>query len=130
MCFGLIEAQQSNNLSPWAVMLILAYPFTDLIFSVLRRRFITGGDAMQPDAEHLHHVIYKRFETLNFRRDRARHFLTIVFLTIFNFPYIASAGYFSNNTLALISIFIVYILSYLLIYFSLSPRFLISDEKK
>ena len=36
VCFGLIEAQQSNNLSPWAVMLILAYPFTDLIFSVLR----------------------------------------------------------------------------------------------
>ena len=130
VCFGLIEAQQSNNLSPWAVMLILAYPFTDLIFSVLRRKFITGGDAMQPDAEHLHHVIYMRFETLNFRHDRARHFLTIVFLTIFNFPYIASAVYFSDNTPALLSIFIVYILSYLLIYFSLSPRFLISNDKK
>jgi UDP-N-acetylmuramyl pentapeptide phosphotransferase/UDP-N-acetylglucosamine-1-phosphate transferase len=130
VCFGLIEAQQSNNLSPWAVMLILAYPFTDLIFSVLRRRFITGGDAMQPDAEHLHHVIYKRFETIQFRHDRARHFFTIVFLTIFNFPYIASAVYFSDNTAALISIFIVYVLSYLLIYFSLSPRFLLSNDKK
>ena len=130
VCFGLIEAQQSNNLSPWAVMLILAYPFTDLIFSVVRRRFITGGDAMQPDAEHLHHVIYKRFETLNFRHDRARHFLTIVFLTIFNFPYIASGVYFASNTPALMSIFVVYILSYLLIYFSLSPRFLLRDEKK
>ena len=130
VCFGLIEAQQSNNLSPWAVMLILAYPFTDLIFSVLRRRFITGGDAMQPDAEHLHHVIYKRFEPLKFRHDRARHLFTIVFLTIFNFPYIASAVYFANNTPALMSIFVVYIFSYLLIYFSLSPRFLLRDEKK
>ena len=85
---------------------------------------------MQPDAEHLHHVIYQRFETLRFRHDRARHFLTIVFLTIFNFPYIASGVYFANNTPALMSIFVVYILSYLLIYFSLSPRFLLRDEKK
>ena len=130
VCFGLIDAQQSNNLSPWSVMLILAYPFTDLIFSILRRRFITGGDAMQPDAEHLHHVIYQRFGTLKFRHNRARHFLTIVFLTIFNFPYIASGVYFANSTPALISIFVVYILSYLLIYFSLSPRFLLRDEKK
>jgi len=129
VCYGLIEAQQSNNLSPWAVMLILVYPFTDLIFSVLRRRFITGGDAMHPDAEHLHHVIYQRFETLRFRHDRARHFFTVVFLTIFNFPYIASGVYFANNTPALISIFVVYILSYLLIYFSLSPRFLLKDKK-
>ena len=130
VCFGLIEAQQSNNLSPWAVMLILAYPFTDLIFSILRRRFITGGNAMQPDAEHLHHVIYKRFEPLKFRHDRARHFFTILFLTIFNFPYIASGVYFANNTAALMSIFVAYIFSYLLIYFSLSPRFLLRDEKK
>ena len=128
VCFGLIEAQQSNNLSPWAVMLILVYPFTDLIFSVLRRRFITGGDTMQPDAEHLHHVVYQRFETLKFRHDRVRHFCTIFFLTIFNFPYIASAVYFANNTLALMSIFIAYIVSYLLIYFSLNPRFLLRNE--
>ena len=130
VCYALIDAQQDNDFSPWAVMLMLAYPFTDLIFSVVRRKFITGGDAMQPDAEHLHHVIYKRFKKLNFRHDRARHLLTVVFLTIFNFPYIASAVYFADNTPALVSIFIVYILSYLLIYFSLSPRFLISNDKK
>ena len=130
VCVALISAQQSNNFSPWSVMLILAYPFTDLLFSVLRRRFITGGDVLQPDAEHLHHIIYKRFKKINFKNDRARHFFTIIFLTIFNFPYIASAVYFANNTPALMIIFMVYILSYFLIYFALSPRFLLKDEKK
>lgn len=129
VCIALIFAQQQNDLSPWSVMLILSYPFTDLLFSVLRRKMITGGDALQPDAEHLHHVVYKRFKKINFKKDRARHFFTIVFLTIFNFPYIASAVYFANNTLALMSIFAVYVLSYLLIYFALSPRFLLRDEK-
>ncbi len=130
VCVALISAQQANNFSPWSVMLILAYPFTDLLFSVFRRKFVTGGDLMQPDAEHLHHVIYKRFKKLKFKHDRARHFFTIIFLTILNFPYIASAIYFAENTIALMIIFIVYILSYLLIYFALSPRFLLRDEKK
>tara|TARA_Y200000002_G_C22686987_1_gene666331 strand:- start:1199 stop:2284 length:1086 start_codon:yes stop_codon:yes gene_type:complete len=129
VCFALISAQQSNNLSPWSVMLIFSYPFMDLIFSVFRRRFITGGNVLQPDAEHLHHIIYKRFKKLKFKHDRARHFFTVIFLTIFNFPYIASAIYFANNTMALVIIFIVYILSYLLIYFALSPRFLLRNEQ-
>ena len=59
-------------------------------------------NAMQPDAEHLHHVIYMRFETLKFRHDRARHFfinsLMYFYFTIFNFPYIAKTVYFSDNT--------------------------------
>ena len=110
-------------------MLIFSYPFMDLIFSVFRRRFITGGNVLQPDAEHLHHIIYKRFKKLKFKHDRARHFFTVIFLTIFNFPYIASAIYFANNTIALVIIFIVYILSYLSIYFALSPRFLLRNEQ-
>tara|TARA_Y100001935_G_C17305022_1_gene511743 strand:+ start:1956 stop:3041 length:1086 start_codon:yes stop_codon:yes gene_type:complete len=129
VCFALISAQQMNNFSPWSVMLILSYPFTDLIFSVLRRRFITGGDAMQPDAEHLHHVIYKRLKKLNFKDDRLRHLFVIIFISILNFPYIMSAIYFANNTAALISIFVLYVTSYLMIYFSLSPRFLLRNEK-
>ena len=66
VCWGLIYAHLENGNSPWAVMCILAYPFTDLAFSVIRRKFVTGGDAMQPDAEHLHHVIYKRMKKLKF----------------------------------------------------------------
>lgn len=128
-CCALIFVQQTNNLSPWSVMLILAYPFTDLLVSVLRRRFITGGDALEPDAEHLHHVIYKRLKKIKFKHDALRHILTIVFLTIFNYPYIGAAIYFADNTEALVSILIVYILSYFLIYFALSPRFLLKNEK-
>ena len=130
VCIALIMAQQQNGFSPWSVMLILSYPFTDLLFSVLRRKMITGGDAMQPDAEHLHHVVYKRFKKIKFKKERTRHFFTIIFISIFNFPYIASAVYFANNTPALMIIFTVYVLSYLLIYFALSPRFLLKDEKK
>jgi len=124
VCWGLIYAHLENGNSPWAVMCLLAYPFTDLVFSVVRRKFVTGGDAMQPDAEHLHHVIYKRMKKLKFRHERARHFFTVIFITLFNLPYLCATMYFSKNTPALVAIFATYIFSYFLIYFSLNPRFL------
>ena len=129
VCWGLIYAHLENGNSPWAVMCVLAYPFTDLAFSVIRRKFVTGGDAMQPDAEHLHHVIYKRMKKLNFRHERARHFFAVIFITLFNLPYLCATMYFAENTPALMAIFATYIFSYLLIYFALSPRFLMSNGK-
>ena len=129
VCWGLIYAHLENGNSPWAVMCLLAYPFTDLAFSVIRRKFVTGGDAMQPDAEHLHHVIYKRMKKLSFRHERAKHFFTVVFITLFNLPYLCATMYFSENTPALVAVFGAYIFSYLLIYFSLNPRFLMSNGK-
>ena len=129
VCWGLIYAHLENGNSPWAVMCVLAYPFTDLAFSVIRRKFVTGGDAMQPDAEHLHHVIYKRMKKLKFRHERARHFFTVIFITLFNLPYLCATMYFDENTPALMAIFATYIFSYLLIYFALSPRFLMSNGK-
>ena len=128
-CFGLIYAHLENNSSPWVVMCLLAYPFTDLLFSVIRKKFIIGAKAMQPDAEHLHHVIFQRLKKLKFKHQRAKHFFTVIFITLFNLPYLCLSLYFMNNSIVLMLIFSSYIISYLLIYFSLSPRFLLRDEK-
>ncbi len=128
-CFGLIYAHLENNSSPWVVMCLLAYPFTDLLFSVIRKKFIIGTKAMQPDAEHLHHMIFKRLKKLKFKNQRAKHFFTVIFIFLFNLPYLCLSLYFMNNSVVLIFIFSAYIISYLLIYFSLSPRFLLRDEK-
>ena len=84
---------------------------------------------MQPDAEHFHHVHLQENEKLKFRHERARHFFTVVFITLFNLPYLCATMYFVENTPALMAIFATYIFSYLLIYFSLNPRFLMSNGK-
>lgn len=129
-CFGLIYAHLANiNSSPWAVMCLLAYPFTDLCFSVFRKKVILNLNAMEPDAEHLHHVIFKRMKKIKFKKERARHFFTVCFIVAFNLPYLCLTLYFLNSTNALITIFSVYIISYLLIYFAFSPRFLLVNEK-
>ena len=129
VCFGLIHAHLENNSSPWIVMCLLCYPFTDLCFSVFRKKIILGTKAMQPDAEHLHHIIFKRLGKLKFKHERAKHFFTVLFITLFNLPYLCLSLYFLNNSIVLMFITIAYVISYLLIYFSLSPRFLLSNEK-
>lgn len=128
-CFGIIYTHLENDNSPWVVMCVLAYPFTDLAFSVFRKKVIMGGDPLQPDALHLHHVVYKRFRKLKFKKDNAKHFFTVIFISIFNLPYLCLSLYFNNNTAVLITIFFAYILSYLSIYFALNPRFLMSNGK-
>ena len=128
-CFGLIYVHLENQNSPWAVMCLLAYPFTDLAFSVIRKKFILGLSPMTPDALHLHHIIFKRLRKIKFKKERARHFFTVLFITLFNLPYLCLTLYFNEVTEVLIAVFFVYIVSYLLIYFALSPRFLLSNEK-
>lgn len=129
VCFGLIHAHLMNENSPWVVLCLLAYPFMDLSFSVFRKKVINRGQAMQPDAQHLHHLIYKRMKKINFKHERAKHFFTVVFITLFNLPHMVLAIYFNQYSSVLIVLFFIYVISYLLIYFSLSPRFLLKDEK-
>lgn len=125
VCWILIHQYQTIGASAWSVMLILSYPFTDLVFSVIRRKFLTDHDLMQPDSMHLHHVIYKRLGKLKFKKEGSKHLLVTMAIFIFNLPYLLCAVFYYQNSLLLKAIFIFYILSYLLFYFSLSPKFLI-----
>ena len=128
VCWVLIHQYQTINASAWSVMLLLSYPFTDLVFSVVRRKFITKNDPLQPDSMHLHHVLLKRIGKLNFKKDRAKHLMVALALFIFNLPYQIAAVYYYKNSTLLMFVFAFYILSYLLFYFSLSPRFLLRKE--
>jgi UDP-N-acetylmuramyl pentapeptide phosphotransferase/UDP-N-acetylglucosamine-1-phosphate transferase len=46
------------GVSPWLPMALLIYPIYETIFSVFRRRIIHRTEIGQPDAAHLHQLIY------------------------------------------------------------------------
>ena len=48
------------EVSPWFPMLLVVYPVTEVLFSVYRRSFLKRQAADQPDALHLHSILYKR----------------------------------------------------------------------
>lgn len=48
------------EVSPWFPLLLMVYPIFETLFSIYRRTFRRGRLPGQPDAHHLHQLIYKR----------------------------------------------------------------------
>ena len=56
---GLVLVSRHQELSNWFVLLIFMYPMYELLYTIYRRRIIHKTKASQPDAEHLHSLIYR-----------------------------------------------------------------------
>ncbi len=126
---GLIIHQQTNDLSPWFVFLMLIYPVTEVLFSFIRKTFIRGKSALQPDGLHFHMLIYKRVSNkIGFRRVRVRHLIVTLFIVSINLPFMVSANIFSTNSSALMFISFWYLLVYALIYFILLPKYIFKQK--
>lgn len=50
---------RNNAVSPWFAVMVLAYPVTELLFSIWRK-WRRGRSPMQPDGVHLHMLIFRR----------------------------------------------------------------------
>jgi UDP-N-acetylmuramyl pentapeptide phosphotransferase/UDP-N-acetylglucosamine-1-phosphate transferase len=47
-----------HQISPYAILLLAVYPFTETVFSILRRKFVHKTRAMAPDNLHLHQLVF------------------------------------------------------------------------
>lgn len=55
-----LVGSHQGSISPFTVLLLVAYPFTEALFTIFRRKFIHKTRAMQPDSLHLHQLIFSR----------------------------------------------------------------------
>ena len=51
---------RNDSVSPWFGACICAYPITETLFSVFRRKFFRKVRVGDPDSEHLHQLIFKK----------------------------------------------------------------------
>jgi UDP-N-acetylmuramyl pentapeptide phosphotransferase/UDP-N-acetylglucosamine-1-phosphate transferase len=58
LCIMLLYRNES--VSPWFTASIMAYPIFETLFSMFRRKFLNKSKTGQPDAEHLHQLIFKK----------------------------------------------------------------------
>ena len=63
---------RNPNVSPFYALAVLFYPVFETMFSIWRRRFKRGVPVDQPDALHLHQLVFRRLVRATFSRDR-RH---------------------------------------------------------
>lgn len=60
------------QLSPWFCLLVCAYPITETLFSIYRKRFLRGMSPGVPDGLHLHMLVYRRLVRADARTPEAK----------------------------------------------------------
>jgi UDP-GlcNAc:undecaprenyl-phosphate GlcNAc-1-phosphate transferase len=61
------------SVSPWFAALLLIHPVCETLFSIYRRKFLQGKSPWQPDGLHLHTLIYRRLNHIQWASSDPRH---------------------------------------------------------
>ena len=115
---GLILVDRHEELSNWFVLLIFIYPMYELLYSIYRRKIIHKVDVSQPDANHLHSLVYQKLISC----DRFKHDKVICNSMVSPFMWLLSLVgiipaviWFDNQTMLIISAF-MFMFIYTIIY--------------
>ena len=111
---------RNPEVSPWFCLLLLAYPIWDTLFSSYRREIMRRRAWSEPDALHLHHLIYRRLVRPQGRARGAGlaipNSMTSLYVWLMGLMCAAPALLFWNSTPRLMAFFALFAFSYGLLY--------------
>ena len=110
---GIFLAGKHESVSPWYILAIFIYPVWEVLFSIMRKLTI-GHSPMQPDAYHLHMLVYRQITHSNP--------LTAVFIMGSTLPFMTLSTIFPERSTTNIAIACCFILYYLILYYTLYTK--------
>jgi UDP-GlcNAc:undecaprenyl-phosphate/decaprenyl-phosphate GlcNAc-1-phosphate transferase len=119
---AVLLAHRHAEVSPWFPAVVLLYPVFETAFSIYRRKLKHAAPADQPDARHLHQLIYRRLLASRGARSASpesqalRNAATSPFLWALAALAIAPATLFWRDTGALIALAATFCLVYVWLY--------------
>ena len=99
---------RNPEISPWFPLALMAYPVTEVAFTIFRRRVKKGRSPFVPDRAHLHSLLYKRVTKSNSRTSCVFWLMAIVFD--------AAAFALLKSSMAMIVVISAFFVLYLTIY--------------
>ena len=102
------------EISPWGAVLILIYPVTELVFSLLRR-MVKGVSIYHADTAHLHLKLFHFFRSQLFFKKMANALVMPILSLLWLFPLIL-IGWVYHKTLFILIAILLFVLSYGLFY--------------
>ncbi len=120
-----ILVQRNPGVSPWFPFALVLYPIWETLFSILRRLTIHHSGIGQPDARHLHSLVYRRLAHRWIRRRDAvgtlqQNAVTTLPFWVMTAVMAALAVKWSGSTGALQLISVLFICAYLAAYLHLT----------
>lgn len=118
---------RNPTVSPLFPLLVCAYPIFETIFTIYRRKFIRGVPTGEPDGIHLHTLIHRRVVRHvvrglgggRERRQTARNSMTSPYLWLLCMLSVLPAVLWWNRSGVLAVFILVFMLSYVLLYWSI-----------
>jgi UDP-GlcNAc:undecaprenyl-phosphate/decaprenyl-phosphate GlcNAc-1-phosphate transferase len=129
---------RNPQVSPWCPLLLVIYPVWETLFSMSRRAVQSLTQMGQPDALHLHQLIYrrlvKRFGSSKDPHHRLmRNSFTSLYLWVLALMCAVPAVLFWNQTSLLVPFSLLFALSYVMFYRRLvrfrAPRFMVARRR-
>ena len=118
---SLMLIDRNESVSPWFAVLLLLYPVTETVYSIVRRVFVDGKSPFDADDKHLHTLLYfilrSSFGSVPYLNNNAR--TSVVVWSIMLLTIIPSF-FLWRDTQSLMIMSIVFIFSYSFIYHKVS----------
>ena len=129
---------RNASVSPMFPLLLCAYPIFETLFSIYRKKFLRGISPGIPDGVHLHMLVYKRLIrwAVGNRDAKAltrRNSMTSPYLWLLCLLSVIPAVLWWNNSMVLTAFIFLFMLSYVLLYWSIvrfkSPKWLVVKRR-
>jgi UDP-N-acetylmuramyl pentapeptide phosphotransferase/UDP-N-acetylglucosamine-1-phosphate transferase len=119
--FGLLLVARNPEVSPFAALVLVAYPVFETVFTMYRRKVLQGRPMSQPDGIHLHTLIYRRQmrwagRGMSKLTPIRRNSMTSPYLWALNSVAVLPVTLWWNNTFALVISLLFFFIVYLWIY--------------
>ena len=120
----LLLVRNPGEVSPLFPLLVCIYPVFETVFSAYRRRVLRGQSAGSPDGMHLHSLIYRRvmrwaLDEEDVQALTHRNSMTSPFLWLLCMLSAVPAVLFWNQTIALALCLVLFVTTYLSLYWSI-----------
>ena len=123
---SILVVQRNSNVSPFFALIVNAYPIFETLFTIWRRKFHYGREAMSPDRLHFHSLVYRRMIKMSIIKNNSNNVTnskTSPLLWALSLISIVPASLWWNDTKLLIisgTIFcFIYLISYsILVHYS------------
>lgn len=130
---GLMLVQRNPSVSPLTPLVLVAYPVFETLFTMYRRKVLSGRPVSQPDGIHLHTLIYRRLMRWAVGPTDAAalirgNSMTSPYLWALSSIAVLPAAIWWNNSMALAISLTVFVVTYLSLYWRIvrfkTPRWM------
>lgn len=128
---GIFLTSRNPQVSEFAPFLFGIHPICEAIFSIARRKF-SRRLAMQPDAEHFHMLIKRKFLRVQLPGHTTLFYnsLTGFLILLMNIPTFLVAIFFYDNMVSLLMVITIYVLIFVSLSFFLEPKIFQNPQER